>query len=107
MHKPQGTLYLPKNLQHLFYDNILILKQSFSKITNKKKESKSHPIQNLTRIYNPHKFDNPWNIYDNTDRFPYVVAKSFYNSDINTPLFVHNRHTFLEKLNPKYSYLSL
>ena len=103
LHKLQGTLYLPKNLQHLFYDNILISRQFFSKIMNKKKESKFHQGQNLTKIYNLHKFDNLWNIYDNTDKFPYAVVKSFYNLDINTPLFFHNQYIFLEKLNPKFS----
>jgi hypothetical protein len=66
-------------------------------------ELKFIPKQNLTKIYNPNKFDNPWNIYDNTDKFPYVVVKSFYNSDINTPLFFHNQYIFLEKLNPRFS----
>ena len=107
LHKLPSTPYQPKNQQLIFYDNILILKLFFSKITNKKMESKFTPKHNLTKIYNPHKLYNLLNIYDNTDKFPYVAVKSFYNQDKDTPLFSHNQYTFLETLNLIYSYVCL
>lgn len=106
-HKLPNTPYQPKNPQLIFYDNILILKLFFSKITNKKMESKFTPKQNLTKIYNPRKSHNLLNIYDNTDKFPYVAVKSFYNFDKDTPLSFHNQHIFLETLNLIYSYVCL
>ena len=95
--------YQSRNQQLIFYDNILILKLFFSKITNKKMESKFNQGQNLIQTYNPDKSHNLWNIYDNTDKFPYVAVKSFYNPYKDTPLFFHSRHISLEKLNLKNS----
>ena len=94
-----GKLSVSKNQLQIFCDNILISKLFFSKIMNKKRVSKDHPIQNFFEIYNPDMSDNFWNIYDIMNKSPYEVATVFYNLYKDNLTLSCIRHTALEILN--------